>query len=80
MTDSSNDPVSTATNRFTREGVTPGEDPREIDAERADPESVAAEQSERYVRHADQLSTPESQMGTSSTTDIEADDPLERDT
>jgi len=79
MTELPNDAVSTATNRLTREGATPGEDPREIDAERADLEHVQSEQAERYVRHADQLSEPAEQMGTTSTTEIDADDPLERD-
>lgn len=78
MTELPNDTVSTATNRLTKEDVTPGQDPREIDEERADPEHVAAAQAERYIRHADQLSAPADQMGTSSTTEIDADDPLER--
>ncbi len=79
MTDLPSDPVSTATDRLTKEGVTPGQDPREIDEERADPEQVAAMQVERPVRHADQLSEPADQMGTSSTTEIDAGDPLERE-
>jgi len=79
MTDLPKDPVTTATDRLTEEGATPGEDPREIDAERSDPVSVAAAQADRHVRHSDQIAQPVSEMGTSSARDIDAGDPLERD-
>lgn len=79
MTEQSKDPVSTATQRLTKEGVTPGEDPREIDEERADPEAVAAAQEGRYVRHADQVAEPANEMGTSSSRDIDENDPLSVD-
>jgi len=79
MTDQPQDPVSTATDRWTKADVTPGEDPREIDEERADPEAVAAAQENRYVRNADQVAEPATEMGTSSTRDIDEDDPLSVD-
>lgn len=79
MTDQPRDPVSTATDRWTKADVTPGEDPREIDEERADPQAVAAAQEGRHVRHADQVADPANEMGTSSTRDVDAPDPLARD-
>jgi len=79
MTDQPASPVTTATDRLTKEGATPGEDPREIDAERADPASVAAVEDGRPVRHADQVADPATEMGTSSSRDIDAGDPLEHD-
>lgn len=79
MTDTPTNPVTTATDRLTKEGVTPGEDPRERDAELADPAAVAARETGRPIRHADQIADPAAEMGTSSSRDIDANDPLEHD-
>ncbi len=79
MTDQPQDPASTATDRLTKEGATPGEDPRDIDAERADAEHVEHAQDHRAIRHADQLEDPETEMGTSSSRDIDAPNPLDTD-
>lgn len=59
--------------RWTKEGTTPGEDPREIDREQADPEHAARLRERRQVTHDEQESESE-MMGTSSTTY----DPTER--
>lgn len=61
------------TNRWTKEGATPGEDPREIDEEQLSPEYVCRLQENRQVTHGEQET--EGEMGTSSTTY----DPTERD-
>ncbi|REF37101.1 hypothetical protein [Thermasporomyces composti] len=61
------------TNRWTKEGATEGEDPREIDEEQLSPEYVRRLQEHRQVTHAEQET--DGAMGTSSTTY----DPTERD-
>lgn len=52
--------------RWTKEGTTPGEDPREIDREQEDPERAEQLRERRQVTHEEQET--ESEMGTSSTT------------
>jgi hypothetical protein len=59
-------PDPQGTNRWTKEGGTPGEDPREIDREQVNPEFVRRLQEKRQVTHGDQETDDE--MGTSSTT------------
>lgn len=59
--------------RWTKEGATPGEDPREIDREQSDPERTARLRERRQVTHVEQ-ETDSAEMGTSSTTY----DPTER--
>jgi hypothetical protein len=66
MTDPKIDATTGGTNRWTKEPPTPGEDPREIDQERADPDLAHHEQADRQVTHAEQET--DSEMGTSSTT------------
>ncbi|WP_020579526.1 hypothetical protein [Actinopolymorpha alba] len=61
------------TNRWTKEGATPGEDPREIDTEQINPEYVRRLQERRQVTHAEE-ETP-GEMGTTAT----VYDPTERD-
>lgn len=60
------DIVTGGTNRWTKEPPTPGEDPREIDRERADSDIAHHEQVHRQITHAEQETGPA--MGTSSTT------------
>jgi hypothetical protein len=62
-----------ATNRWTKEGATPGEDPREIDREQINPEYVRRLQERRAVTHRDEETDDE--MGTSAT----SHDPTERE-
>ncbi len=50
------------TDRWTKEGATPGEDPREIDLEQQDPERAKFLQEHRHVTNAGQA--PEGRMGT----------------
>lgn len=59
-------------NRWTKEGTTPGEDPREIDEEQADSDQARRLLENRKVTHAEQDTGDE--LGTSSTTY----DPTER--
>jgi hypothetical protein len=61
------------TNRWTKEGATAGEDPREIDEEQLSPEYIRRLQDHRPVTHGEQETGDA--MGTSSTTY----DPTERD-
>lgn len=66
MTDPRIDAATGGTNRWTKEPPTPGEDPREIDQERADPDVAEHEQAHRQITHVEQETG--SEMGTSSTT------------
>jgi hypothetical protein len=72
MTDPRIDATTGGTNRWTKEPPTPGEDPREIDQERTDPDLAHHEQVHRQITHAEQETGPE--MGTSSTTYDATDD------
>ncbi len=67
-------PDPEGTNRWTKEGATPGEDPREIDREQVNPEYVRRLQERRPVVHPDEESEDE-EMGTSSS----SHDPTERE-
>ena len=64
-----------ATNRWTKEGAEPGEDPREIDREQINPEYVRRLQERRKVTHAEEETESEDEMGTSAT----SNDPTERE-
>jgi hypothetical protein len=66
MSDPRIDAATGGTNRWTKEPPTPGEDPREIDQERTDPDIAEHEQAHRQITHAEQETG--SEMGTSSTT------------
>ncbi|HEY8455047.1 MAG TPA: hypothetical protein VIL34_05605 [Actinopolymorphaceae bacterium] len=68
-------PDPDGTNRWTKEGVTPGEDPREIDEEQFDPRLVHRVQQYRAVVHAEEATDPAEEMGTTAT----SHDPTERD-
>ena len=70
MTQAAEDPQGS--NRWTRGDVTPGEDPREIDREQTDAETVDYVQKHRTVVNAEDETGDE--LGTSSTTH----DPTER--
>ncbi|MGN6521609.1 MAG: hypothetical protein ACTHMZ_00125 [Actinomycetes bacterium] len=62
--------------RWTNEHVTPGQDPREIDRERSEPEAVERILVEGHLQHADQDTSGDGgEMGTSSSTR----DPFPRD-
>lgn len=61
------------TDRWTKEGATPGEDPREIDEEDTDAEVAEHMHERRQITHAEQETGPA--FGTSSTTY----DPTERE-
>lgn len=64
-----------STDRWTKEGATPGEDPREIDAEQINPEYVRRLQERRQVTHSEDETDTEDEMGTSAT----SHDPTERE-
>ena len=73
MTDPRIDAMTGGTNRWTKESPAPGEDPREIDREKADPDLADHERLHRQITHIEQETG--SEMGTSSTTH----DPTERE-
>jgi hypothetical protein len=57
--------MSESVNRWTKNDATPGQDPREIDAELQDPEQVAAKQRLRAMEHPEEATGDD--MGTSAT-------------